>query len=71
MRDTIPRRMTGPGREEILAPRCPFCDSPLELHQPDPELPHRLLAICEKCKSWYVSSAQGAPLTPVPMTVEH
>jgi C4-type Zn-finger protein len=68
MSDAIPRRRTKPGREEIHDLRCPRCMSSLALHQPDTELPHRLLAVCENCKSWYVSSARGTQLTPVPIT---
>jgi hypothetical protein len=68
MSDAIPRRRNKPGREEIYDLRCPRCLSSLALHQPDPELPHRLLAVCEECKSWYVSSARGTSLTPVPIT---
>jgi hypothetical protein len=50
-------------REEIVASSCPDCESPLVLHQPDPELPHRLLGVCEACKAWYISDAEGLLLT--------
>jgi hypothetical protein len=30
------------------------CDWDLELHQPDAELPDRLLGICVVCKTWYL-----------------
>lgn len=33
---------------------CPGCGSALDLHQPDIELPERLLGVCESCKGWYV-----------------
>ena len=45
------------GREQIPTPPCPHCDSKLALHQPDSQLPHRLLAVCEACKRWYVLDA--------------
>src|SRR5262249_41236258 len=31
---------------------CPGCGSPLELHQPDPERPGRLLGPCSGCGTW-------------------
>jgi hypothetical protein len=31
---------------------CPECGEPLELHQPDPHLPNRLLATCSGCLAW-------------------
>ena len=57
-------------REEILEPRCPRCEAPLALHQPDPQAPHRLLAVCGSCTAWYVSDAQGVLLTPIPVADE-
>lgn len=32
--------------------RCPVCESPMEVQQPDPDQPDRLLGICEGCKRW-------------------
>ena len=32
---------------------CPDCEYPLTFHQPDPDLPHRLSATCDECKSWF------------------
>jgi hypothetical protein len=52
-------------REDVVEPRCPGCEAPLALHQPDPRLPHRLLAVCESCTAWYVSDADGLLLTPI------
>jgi hypothetical protein len=52
-------------REETLEPCCPRCEAPLALHQPDPQRPHRLLAVCGSCTAWYVSDAQGLLLTPI------
>jgi hypothetical protein len=40
--------------EGITSVRCLNCDSPLELHQPDPERPERLLASCGQCDGWHV-----------------
>ncbi len=52
----------------ILSFCCPQCESFLTLHQPDPELPDRLLATCEDCKSWYLTAPKGNSLIPIPRT---
>jgi len=46
--------------------RCPQCGSSLTLHQPDPELPDRLLATCEECKSWFLTCREGRILVRIP-----
>jgi hypothetical protein len=33
-------------------PSCPRCGCPLDLHQPQPSLPERLLGTCDSCDSW-------------------
>jgi hypothetical protein len=33
---------------------CPDCQLPLDLHQPDEELPAQLLGICESCSKWFL-----------------
>ena len=33
---------------------CPRCEGTFSLHQPDTDLPDRLLATCDECKAWYV-----------------
>ena len=33
---------------------CPGCGGDIELHQPDIELPNRLLGTCQDCKTWYL-----------------
>lgn len=33
---------------------CLECDTPVEIHQPDSELPERMLCTCEQCQSWYL-----------------
>ena len=45
-----------------LAICCPRCECALALHQPDPELPDRLLATCEECKSWFLANSEGVVL---------
>ncbi len=41
--------------EGIEQLRCPACDSPLNMHQPEDEFPHRLLGscTCEECGVWF------------------
>jgi hypothetical protein len=33
------------------------CDVDLDLHQPDTEIPERLLGTCEACGRWYLIDA--------------
>jgi hypothetical protein len=33
---------------------CPNCDCEMALHQPDIDLPDRLLGTCMACKSWFL-----------------
>ena len=33
---------------------CRTCWSDLILHQPDPEMPERILGTCDECKTWYL-----------------
>jgi len=49
-----------------LAICCPHCEYSLTLHQPDPELPDRLLATCDDCKSWFLTNADGTVSKPLP-----
>ena len=34
-------------------PKCPRCNEPLNLHQPDEGSPGQLLATCDHCLGWY------------------
>jgi hypothetical protein len=47
----------------VLTLACPHCESPLQLHQPDPELADRLLATCDECKSWFLANSKANALT--------
>ena len=40
--------------KDVPRVKCMSCNLRLELHQPDPESPERLLGICERCRNWYV-----------------
>jgi hypothetical protein len=66
----FPRSWSDQAHEQALEPCCPRCEAPLALHQPDPHLPHRLLAVCGSCTAWYVADAEGVLLTPIPMADE-
>jgi hypothetical protein len=44
---------------------CPNCEDRLVLHQPDPDLPNRLLATCNDCKAWYLADEKGGSLIPI------
>jgi hypothetical protein len=48
-------------------PRCPNCRAPLEIHQPDVELPGRLLGTCEVCKAWCLIYADEGEIVPIPV----
>jgi hypothetical protein len=37
---------------ELSAVQCARCTSAVAFHQPDPQLPHRILATCNVCESW-------------------
>jgi hypothetical protein len=39
---------------ETVPQVCRACGSELDLHQPDPEMPERLLGTCGDCKTWYL-----------------
>lgn len=45
---------------------CPRCEYSLTLHQPDAELPDRLLATCDDCKAWFLADSDGVVLIPIP-----
>jgi hypothetical protein len=45
---------------------CPACDSSLDLHQPDPFQPDRLLGTCPSCRAWCVLDADAAVVTVLP-----
>ena len=38
----------------LTANRCPACAAALSLHQPDPDRPDRLLAVCDRCGGWFL-----------------
>jgi hypothetical protein len=42
---------------------CQKCGCELQLHQPDPDLPTRLLGTCEECKSWFLLDLVAGSMT--------
>ncbi len=40
--------------ERPVTAECLNCRSELTLHQPDMDMPERLLGVCEECKHWYL-----------------
>jgi hypothetical protein len=55
-----------PSRSNIFLARCcPRCEAGLTFHQPDDELPERLLATCDDCKAWYWTEDAGMTLRPI------
>jgi hypothetical protein len=57
---SLQSEQNGPSSMEIICPRCEGC---LTLHQPDPDLPNRLLATCDECKSWFLAEPDAGALT--------
>ena len=52
-------------RKSIRRFVCPRCECSLTLHQPDSDLPDRLLATCDECKSWHLATSEGTELRPI------
>ncbi len=44
---------------EITALACQRCGSDLALHQPDPQMPERILGTCGDCKSWFLLDGES------------
>jgi len=53
-REASPLLISEPDSTESDALVCRKCESDLTLHQPDTEMPDRLLGTCDKCKTWYL-----------------
>ncbi len=45
---------------------CPGCGQSLEIHQPDPANPDRLLAACTSCTAWHVVDLAAGMMMLVP-----
>ena len=47
------------------------CKGRLSLHQPDPDVPGRLLATCNDCKSWYLVNDGGDEMVCIAPASDH
>lgn len=45
---------------------CPQCDAYLAIHEPDRELPDRLLGICGGCGSWFMIDSRAGLMLRLP-----
>jgi len=52
--DASRRFVSEPDSTEGAPMVCRTCWSDLILHQPDPEMPERILGTCDECKTWYL-----------------
>jgi hypothetical protein len=55
--------------EDVARAGCPGCGAPLELHQPDPECPERLLGTCPRCGGWFLLDGVSGWSLSLPNTV--
>jgi hypothetical protein len=58
-------RLTADPNHSIEA-RCPTCHEPLAVHQPDVELPDRLLDICLQCRAWFLVNISSGVMIRLP-----
>ena len=45
---------------------CQNCHTGLVVHQPDPDLPGRLIGTCDECKAWFLIDAAEGVIVPLP-----
>jgi uncharacterized protein YbaR (Trm112 family) len=62
----FPFKLDQSGIDCLAGTSCPRCRENLFVHQPDPEMPERLLGTCEACKSWYVIAAERGVMALLP-----
>jgi hypothetical protein len=55
--------------EDVARAGCPRCGAPLDLHQPDPERPERLLGTCARCGAWFLLDVVSGWSLALPNTV--
>jgi hypothetical protein len=53
--------------QDVSDVRCTKCQSPLGLHQPDSELPDRLIGTCEGCDAWYLMDVAKGVMVLLPV----
>lgn len=49
------------GPDGLTTVACLSCRGSLDFHQPDSDLPHRMLATCPACKCWHLVETQTQP----------
>ena len=47
-------------RDEQNSFFCARCGNPVAIHQPDAELPYRMLGTCDQCHVWYLITCDPA-----------
>jgi hypothetical protein len=45
---------------------CDTCGAPLDVHQPDADLPDRLLGTCQGCKAWWLLDGEAGLMARLP-----
>ncbi len=50
----------------VLQVRCPQCHEGLAMHQPDDQLPDRLLGICLECRAWFLIESDAKFMVRLP-----
>jgi hypothetical protein len=45
---------------------CPDCQGPMMIHQPDEDLPDRLIGTCESCTVWFLIAASAKLMARLP-----
>jgi hypothetical protein len=58
------RLLQGPA--DLTEIGCPGCGTDIEVHQPDPRRPVRLLGVCPSCAAWYLIDAERGVLCRLP-----
>jgi hypothetical protein len=52
--------------DDPLAVQCASCHGALVLHQPDEELPSRLLGTCQECRTWFLIDGDAELMVKLP-----
>src|SRR5215471_14675520 len=62
-RDRIHRH---PLADDATGMACPRCHAYLLIHQPDQQLPDRLLGTCYECRTWFLINATAGVIVRLP-----
>jgi hypothetical protein len=58
------RLTSDPGHPMVV--QCASCLDSLMLHQPDEDLPHRLLGTCPECRTWFLIDSDTEVMVKLP-----